>query len=523
MSKLGFNDNDSKQNYFPITEEVYSLIKIILTELYSKEISDLGVDLLYNGCSTLFDIQSRLKLSFENLRNFLIIMLQNNLIQKKIITRNDVKLTSYELKYEQFLNILLFPRTLNFIEKKYGNYGRMIFEQFIRLGILTIQQLVEQIQNDPKTGNGNVFEIVKTQVVDLFIKLYEDNLIIYSERANEEENYYTPPSSKKNNNLLGNKEELKKSNKKSLKKNSDKKGKSNKKTKNQKENIKNKNIKLNEDEEEDEEDDGGEQNQEEKKINKNEEFYENNTKNNMHFYINFEQILAEFKSEIVIDYINNNISHQAALLSGFLLKKHKISAFMLGKTTPILIDDISKSFKSLTLNQIEEIIKNNNEIFVKSGYDVVCLDLKKVKKDIKDRSIKNLIITKFSNEHFRVYNLLNLEGALDGKNIMDLCLLAPKRINHITNSLIQEGFIKNDYVNYNGNNILFYSVDEYQTTSNIMEIDFKIINNYKSYYNEQLNNIKNKYRDIKKNNEDLEKLTYIIDQICENILIMKFF
>ena len=243
----------------------------------------------------------------------------------------------------------------------------------------------------------------------------------------------------------------------------------------------------------------------------------------MHFYINFEQILAEFKSEIVIDYINNNISHQAALLSGFLLKKHKISAFMLGKTTPILIDDISKSFKSLTLNQIEEIIKNNNEIFVKSGYDVVCLDLKKVKKDIKDRSIKNLIITKFSNEHFRVYNLLNLEGALDGKNIMDLCLLAPKRINHITNSLIQEGFIKNDYVNYNGNNILFYSVDEYQTISNIMEIDFKINNNYKSYYNEQLNNIKNKYRDIKKNNEDLEKLTYIIDQICENILIMKFF
>ena len=69
MSKLGFNDNDSKQNYFPITEEVYSLIKIILTELYSKEISDLGVDLLYNGCSTLFDIQSRLKLSSYNLIN----------------------------------------------------------------------------------------------------------------------------------------------------------------------------------------------------------------------------------------------------------------------------------------------------------------------------------------------------------------------------------------------------------------------------------------------------------------------
>ena len=40
-------------------------------------------------------------------------MLQNNLIQKKIITRNNL----YELKDEQILNILLFPRTLNFMEK----------------------------------------------------------------------------------------------------------------------------------------------------------------------------------------------------------------------------------------------------------------------------------------------------------------------------------------------------------------------------------------------------------------------
>lgn len=132
-------------------------------------------------------------------------------------------------------------------------------------------------------------------------------------------------------------------------------------------------------------------------------------------------------------------------------------------------------------------------------------------------------MTKFSNEHFRVYNLLNLVGSLDGKNIMDLCLIVPKKVNLIINQLFQEGFIKTDTVNYNGNNMLFYSVDEYQTTENILKMDFKIINNYKSYYNSQINNIKNKFRDKNKQNEDLVKLTYIIDQICENILIMKYF
>ena len=71
--------------------------------------------------------------------------------------------------------------------------------------------------------------------------------------------------------------------------------------------------------------------------------------------------------------------------------------------------------------------------------------------------------------------------------------------------------------------MLFYSVDDYQTTEKILEMDFKIINNYKMYYYEQMKNIKNKFVDNKKKNEELVKLTYIIDQICENILIMKFF
>ena len=529
MSKLRANDNNEKKNYFSNTEQVYELIKMLLQEFYSKEISDVGLDLLYNGASTLFEIQSRLKLSFENVRNYLIIMLQNNLIQKKIMARNEIKYNLYELKDEQILNILLFPRTLNFMEKKYGNYGRMIFEQFIGFGILTLKQIIEQIQNDQKNDKGTTFELIKTQVVDLFIQLYEDNFIIYSERANEDENYYSPNN--KINNLSGNKEEKKKNTKKDDKKATDKKekkGKSNKKKKNEKENTKQqKNIKLDEDEEED---DGplnsSQLSSGEKEVikNKKEEFYENNTKNNIHFYINFEQILAEFKSEIIIDYINNSISYEAGLLTGILLKKHKISSFMLGMTTPMSFAEIIKSYNSLSLSKIEEIVKNNDEIFNKSGSEYICLNIDKIKKEIKSRNIQNLIITKFSNEHFRVYNLLKLVGALDSKNIMNICLLVPKKINYITNQLLQEGFIQANNINiFENNNTLFYSVDEYQTAETIIEIDFKLINNYKLYYNEQLKSIKSEFRDKKKQNEDLMKLTYIIDQICENILIMKFF
>ena len=71
--------------------------------------------------------------------------------------------------------------------------------------------------------------------------------------------------------------------------------------------------------------------------------------------------------------------------------------------------------------------------------------------------------------------------------------------------------------------MLFYSVDDYQTNKKILEMDYKIINNYNFYYYDQMKNIKNKFIDNKKKNEEMIKLTYIIDQICENILIMKYF
>ena len=523
MSRL--EENALVKNYFSNTEEVYDLIKMLLQEMYSKEISDVGMCLLLNESCTIFEIQSRLKLSFENVRNYLIIMLQNNLIKKKPFSKNESKYASYELKTEQFLNILFFPRTLNFIENKYGIYGKMIFEQFIGFGVLTIEQIIAQIQNEKKNENGKNPELIKSKIIELFIKLYEDNIIMYSERIIEDENYYS--SIIKSNNLLGNKEELKKNLKKNEKKNTEKiQKKIDKAKKNEKE--KNKNIKLIEDDEEEDEDERiiniVDKGQNEINLNKIEEFYENNTKNNMHFYINFEQIRAEFQSEIIIDYINNNISHKAAILSGELLKNHKISSFSMGMTNSFPIVQLSKNYKSISYQDIEDIIKNNNEIFIKTNSDDVFLNLNKIKKEIKSKVVQKIIISKFSEEHFRVYNLINLLGSLEVENIINLSLILPKTVNSIINQLLQEGFIKTEscIVN-NGNKKLLISVNEYQTYENILKMDYKIINNYKCYYNEQLNNIKNKYKAKTKQDEDLVKLTYIIDQICENILIMKFF
>ena len=50
---------------------------------------------------------------------------------------------------------------------------------------------------------------------------------------------------------------------------------------------------------------------------------------------------------------------------------------------------------------------NDDEYFIKSSSDNVYLNLDKIKKLIKSKVIQNLIIAKYSKEHFRIYNLLN--------------------------------------------------------------------------------------------------------------------
>ena len=59
------------------TQSIYSLVELILKDLFCKEVSEIGKDLLYNGISTIPEIQKRLKMTFENVKNVLIILLQN--------------------------------------------------------------------------------------------------------------------------------------------------------------------------------------------------------------------------------------------------------------------------------------------------------------------------------------------------------------------------------------------------------------------------------------------------------------
>ena len=507
--------------YISNTEEVYDLVIIILNEQFSKEISDLGKDLCYNGISTIPEIMMRMKLSFENVRNLLIILLQNKLVSTKEIIKNENNVIAYEIVIDNVLNILLFPKILSYINKKFGEYSELIFEQFMQFGILSSFQIREQVKlllSKTKPVN----KIILDKITNSLIILIENNYIIqakklaYENKANRINFENKIKRSKKTKNdkekekfekdkqTKSNKKEKKK---KELKFEKEKEKKINKIIDDEKEEIETTNNKIN---------------------NKNEENEINNpllidkeTNQFFYFFINYEQIISEFKSEIIIDFINQKLSTQAGLIANILLEKNQIASFKEGKTFSCNYETITQKFRSINISQIDEIIKEQNEFFLKVSSDSLILNLDIISQFIKESTIEKVILQQFSESHLRIYRLLNLCGALDSKNIMDICLIPPKQINMILNQLFSCGYIQNEIVNVKGSNIMFYSININQNIEKIIDMTYKMIKNLKVSLNEELESYKGRVTNDKKE-QYITKIYSAINQLYDTILVLKY-
>lgn len=537
------------------SEEIYDLVELILNEQFSKEVSDIGKDLLYNGVSSIPEIQSRLRLSFDNVKNVLIILMQNKLCSSTEMIKKETKVIGYEIIIENVLNILLFPKILYIGKNKFGEYGTMIFEEFMQFGILSSIQVFEQVKNKiEKTRKFNNAMMNKIKVT--FINLIESNYIVQAqkvtnalkERTREIVNKnLTKPKTKRNNKINEDKKsKSKKKNKKkdeseeeddgdfqllSSKKENKKKARQSKKKK-ETEVIEH----LSASEDDDLQNNFSSDNEEEKKeisikekknplddkiVDDNDALLFNKESSTFfYFFFNYDQIIADMKSQIVIEFINQKISPQAGAIASLFLEKNQIASFKNGKTMGLSYTSISSKYKSININSIDEIVSDPNDFFIKISNDTYSLNLEKVNHYIKERTIEKLIYQMFSKEHVRIYRLLSLCGALDAKNIMDICIILPKTVNMILNQLYSEGFIQTQTVNVKGSNILFYSVNMNNNVCKLLDMTYKMIKNMKKYLIEELETLKNRVSPLMQE-QYVTKVYSAIDQLCETAIVLK--
>ena len=506
--------------YISNTEEVYELVVLILNEQFSKEISDLGRDLCYNGISTIPEIMQRMKLSFESVRNILIVLLQNKLVNTKEIIKKENKTIAYEIIIDNVLNILLFPKILTYINKKYGEYAELIFEQFIQFGILSSYQIREQVKL-AISKNKSINKSIVDKITNSLITLIENNYIIqaqklvFDNKANRIsfENKIKRGKKSKNEKIVNTEKENKnnKSNKKEKKK---------KELHLEKDNEKITKLIINDENEEISTTNNKIENQNENEIN-HPLLIDKKTNQFFYFFINYEHIISEFKSEIIIDFINQKLSTQAGLIANLLLEKNQIASFKEGKTFSCNYETITQKFRSINISQIDDIIKEQNEFFSKVSSDSLILNLDIVSQFIKESTIEKIILQQFSENHLRIYRLLNLCGALDSKNIMEICLIPPKQINMILNQLFSFGYIQNEIVNVKGSNIMFYSVNINQNIEKIINMTYKMIKNLKVSLNEELENYKGRVSNDKKE-QYITKIYSAINQLYDTIIVLKY-
>ena len=152
----------------------FSLSCILIEEQISKEAEEIfkaiidSKDKLY---MTIFNsIKNRMtKVNFDIGLNSLIKNEFISILNKDYVIKESI---SFEVNYNNILNVLYYPNYLYLITLNYGKEGADIFEKFLQFGILSVKSLLKKF--DDNNFNSNYKSMLK--------RLIEDGVLIIRDK-----------------------------------------------------------------------------------------------------------------------------------------------------------------------------------------------------------------------------------------------------------------------------------------------------------------------------------------------------
>jgi hypothetical protein len=450
MNNIHYNNN------------IYELIEILVEEHFGKEVTKVGLCLLSNGPMNIQEIKKILNYDFIRTRNALIILMQNRLVNYEEIKKKEIIENVYEFDVESALNYLRFPKILYLINHKFDSNAVMIFEEFMQFGILSANQISEQVTYKLEQI-GRVSASTTNNIKIRFLKLIEEGFI-------------TQCNKKKINELKS------RSDKANPEMNTDSKKKTKKEEINQQMGKKKSKMIFDDFEEQKAKISSpvGKKSLADLVIEDDNPLIFDKEKNKYYyFYMNLDKIITELKVQIVIDYINQKLKGQAAMVASVMLRKDPLRAFKEGKSTPISIEEITKQITfssggaaskekiSTKQNAIKEIVelmsREENNYVIPWGFsdteETFSLNLEGIAQSLKVQTLEKIVEHHFSQDHVRIYRLLSKCGPLDAKNIMEICLMPYKESSACLNQLVEEGLLETQPINVKGPNIIFFNVN----------------------------------------------------------------
>lgn len=247
--------------------------------------------------------------------------------------------------------------------------------------------------------------------------------------------------------------------------------------------------------------------------------------------------------------ISQKIGGQAGMIASIMLQKNSTHSFKEGRTHSMTTEEILKVMTGNTggilsstprsdpkgnkkniLNEklqalnsyMEETARQNKDYFVLEGNNKYGLNLSSISSYLKARTLEKMIEQQFTQHHLRIYRLLTKCGALDMKNIMEVCLIPPKDCNTYLNQLINEGYVDTQMVNMKGQNVLFYCASFTHNVDLVAMKCYKMVRNLKYFLKAELEKIKNIESKLRQE-EYITKVYGTISEIDETIVILKYF
>ncbi len=512
-------------NNFHHSNNIYDLIEILLEEHFGKAVSTLGNILISNGPTTILELCKLSSWEYTEVRNALIIMMQNKLLFYEEKLRKEQIETVYEVDVDTILNYLRFPKILYFINNYSDQNAMMIFEEFMQYGILSAGQVIEQVKEKiHQLGNASISSINNLKLG--FIKLIENGFIIQctqrktrdirdelsKRRKAEKKNSVGVSKKKRKLNSLDDDNEL------GPKDSADITGNTGKVDKNPNKESRVSNVII-----EDE----------------NPLIYNKEKGKYFYFCLNFDKIITELKCELVVDLVSQRMDGQAGNIASIMLRKNPGNSFKEGKSFPMTVNDIIKLMGFTTkdkkiMNEKQESIRVMLDAMSRAENDFVlpwgttdsgssyALNLESIAVTLKNKTLEKIIEQEFSSDHIRIYRLLSKCGPLDSKNIMEICLMPHKECSACLNQLIEMGFVETQVLNYKGSNVIFYNTNTKNNIEMMIAKIYKIIKNLKYFLKSAIEKIKNT-ESITKQEAYINKVYSTISELDDTIILLKHF
>lgn len=143
---------------------IYSLADNLLREQLDANSVLIANVLLNNGSSTIYEVIEESKLSFNDVKNSLVVLLQHKLISFVDVkdTTGAVQKTVYSINLQQILFRLKLPIVLSLVDNLFGPNGVAIVQTFASLGVLSAFDCIDQViaRSENKIAEGLLEKIL---------------------------------------------------------------------------------------------------------------------------------------------------------------------------------------------------------------------------------------------------------------------------------------------------------------------------------------------------------------------------